>query len=113
MSLLFAIKKFLIFPVLFVKRFVSPSSSVVTASSASVSSTALHKYRSFGICRPLHNFLAILVKEVQSLLEVLGVSVVPGSEVILQVHIQISILGAALPQKSVGKLVLFGLLTCD
>ena len=48
----------------------------------------------------------------QSLLAVLGVLIVPGGEVILQVHLQISMLGAALPQESVGKVALFGVLTC-
>ena len=113
MSLLISIETFLIFPVLFVEKFVAPSTSVVPASSAPVSSTDLYKYRSFGLRRPLHNCLAVLVKEVQSLLAVLGVSVVPSGEVILQVHLQISMLGAALPQESVGKVALFGILTCD
>ena len=83
MSLLIAIKKILIFPVLFVERFFAPSGYVVSSSSASVASTALHKCRSFGLYRPLHNCLAVLGEEVQSLLEVLGVSVVPGGEVIM------------------------------
>ena len=113
MSLLISIKTFLIFPVLFVESFVAPSSSVVPASSASVSSTALHKCRSFGLHCPLYNCIDVLVEEVQSLLEVLGVSVVPGREVILQVHLQISILGASLTQESVGKVALFCVLTCD
>ena len=113
MSFLIAIKTFLIFPLLFVKTFVAPSTSVVPASSASVSSTALHKCRSFVLRRLLHNCLDLLVEEMQSLLAVLGVSVVPGREVILQVHLQISMLGAALPQESVRKVALFGVLTCD
>ena len=62
---------------------------------------------------PLHNCLAVLFENVQSLLVVLGVSVVPSGEVILQFHLQISMLGAALPQESVGKVALFGVLTCD
>ena len=61
----------------------------------------------------MHNFLDVLVEEVQSLLAVLGVSVVPGGELILQVHLQISMLGAALPQESLGKVALFGVLMCD
>ena len=105
MSLIIAIKTFLIFPVLFVKRFIAPSPSVV--------STALHECRSFGLHRPLNNCLAVLVEEVQSLLAVLGVSVVLGGKVILQVHLQVSMLVAALSQKSVGKVALFGVLTCD
>ena len=113
MSLLIAVETFLIFPVLFIEMFVAPSASVVPDSSASVSYTALHKFRSFGLRRPLHNCLAVLVKEVQSLLAVLGLSVVPGDEVILQVHLQISMLGASLPQEIVEKLALFGVLTCD
>ena len=83
MSFLIAIKTFLIFPVLSVERFLAPSASVVSASSASVASTALHKCLSFRLHHPLHNCLAVLVEEVQSLLEVLGVLVVPGGEVIL------------------------------
>ena len=98
MYLLIAIETFLIFPVIFVKSFFSPSTSVAPASSAFVASTALHKCRSFGLRRTLHNCLAILVEEVQSLLAVLGVLVVPGGEVILQVHFQIYMLGTALPQ---------------
>ena len=76
MSLIIAIKTFLIFPVLFVERFFAPSGYVVSSSSASVASTALHECRSFGLHRPLHNCLAVLVEEVQSLLAVLGVSFV-------------------------------------
>ena len=34
-------------------------------------------------------------------------------EVILQVHFQISMLGAALPQESIGKVALLGVLTFD
>ena len=113
MSLLVAIKTFIIFPVIFVKSFVAPYASVVLAYSASVSSTALHKFCSFRLRRPLHNCLAVLVKEVQSLLAVLGLSFVPSGEVILKVHLQISMLGVALPQESVGKVALFGFLTCD
>ena len=111
--LLFAIKTFLIFPVLFVESFVAPSASVVPAPSASVSSTILQKCRSFGLRCPLHNCLAVPVEEVTSLLAVLGVSFVPSGEVIMQVHLQISMLGAALPQESVLKVALSGVLTCE
>ena len=51
--------------------------------------------------------------KVQSLLAVFGVLVVPGGEVILKVHLQVSMLGAALSQESVGKVSLFGVLTRD
>ena len=78
-----------------------------------MSSTALHKFRSFGLRRPLHNCLAVLVEEVQCLLVVFWVLVVPSAEVILQVHLQISMLGGALCQESVGKVALFGVLTRD
>ena len=69
---LIEIKKFLIFPVLFVKRFIAPSASVAPASSVYVASTVLYERRSFGLLRPLHNFLAVLVKEVQVMLAVLA-----------------------------------------
>ena len=113
MSLLILAETFILFPVLFLESFVAPSASVVPDSSASVSSTALHKCRSFGLRCPLHRCLAVLVEGVQSLLEVLGVLVVPGSEVILQVYLHISMLGAAMPQESLGEVALFGVLTCD
>ena len=113
MFLLIVIETFLIFPLLFFERFIAPSTSVSPASSASVASTALHKCSSFGLRRTLHKCLDVLVEEVQSLLAVLGVLIVPGGEVILQVHFQISMLGAAQPQESVGKVALFGVLTCD
>ena len=61
----------------------------------------------------MHNCIAVLVEEVQSLLAVIGVLVVPGGEVILKVHFNISMLGNALTQESVEKLALFGVLTCD
>ena len=83
MSLLIAIKTFLIFPVLFVKTFISHYSSVAPAYSASVAFTALHKCCSFGLRRPFQNCLAVRVEEVQILLKVLVVSVLPGDEVIL------------------------------
>ena len=47
------------------------------------------------------------------MLVVLVVSVVPGGEVILKVHLQVSLLGAAMSQESIGKVDLFGVLTCD
>ena len=78
MFLLISIKKFLIFPVLFVEMFFAPSESVVSAIYASVASPALHKYRSFELHRTLHNCLDVLVEEVQNLLAVLGLSVVTG-----------------------------------
>ena len=59
--LIIAVEIFLIFPVLFIERFVAPSAFVVPASSVSVSSTALHKCRSFILRRLLHNCLAVLV----------------------------------------------------
>ena len=86
MSLLIAIETLLTFTVLFVERFIDPYASIAPAFSASVASTALHGRRSFGLRFPLHNFLDILAEEVQGMLVVLGVSVVPGGEVILQVH---------------------------
>ena len=86
MYLLIAIETLLIFPVLFFDRFISPSTSVALASSASVAATALHKCCSFGMHFPLYNCLDVLVEEVQILLVVIGESVVPGGEVILQVH---------------------------
>ena len=113
MSLFIVIKTFLIFPVIFFERFFAPSTSVVSASSASVASTALHECHSFELRHLLHKYLAVLVKEVQSLLEVLGVSVVPGGEVILQFHLQVSMLVASLSQESLGKVALLGVLTCD
>ena len=84
MSLLLSIEIFLIFPVRFVERFITPSTYVAPASSASVASTALHECLSFGLRCLLHNCLAVIVEEVQSQLAVLGVSLVPGGEVILQ-----------------------------
>ena len=87
MSLLIAVETFLIFSVLFNERFVAPSASVVPASSTSVSSTALHGCRYFGLRCPLKNCLDVIVEEVQSLLAVTGVSVVPGGEFILQVQL--------------------------
>ena len=72
MSLLIAIETFLIFPVVFVEMFIAPSVSVAPASSASVPSTALHKRRSFGLHSPLPNCIAVFIKGVQSLLEILG-----------------------------------------
>ena len=112
MSLIISIKAFLIFPVFFVERFIAPSASVVPASSPSVASTALRECRSFRLRRPLHNCLYVLVKEVQSLLAVLGLLVFPSGEVILQVHLQFSMLVAALSQESVGNVALFGVLAC-
>ena len=113
MLLHISIETFLIFSVLFVERFIYPSTSVDPASSASVASTAVHKFRSFGLRRPLHNCLAVPVEEVQILLAVCRLSVVLAGELILQVNFHISMLGAALPQKSVGKVALFGVLMCD
>ena len=113
MSLLIEIKTFLIFPVLLFEMFIAPSASVTPASSTSLSSTALHGCRYFGLRCPLKNCLDVIVKEVQSLLAVLGVSFPPGGEVILQVHLQVFMLGATLSQESVGKVALFGVLTCD
>ena len=84
MSLLLEIETLFIFPLLFVKRFISPSASIVPASSASVSSTALHERRSFGLRRPLHNCLDVLVKEVQGLLAVLGVLGFPSGEAFIE-----------------------------
>ena len=70
--------------------------------------TALHECCYFRLRPPLQNCLAVFVEEVHSLLAVLGVSVSLGGEVILQVHLQVSMLGAALSQESVGKGALFG-----
>ena len=75
MSLILEIETFLIFPILFVERFIAPS--------ASEASTALHKRRSFGLRHNLHNCLSVFVKGVQGLLAVLWVPVVLGGELIL------------------------------
>ena len=93
--------------------FISPSVSVSPASSASMTSTALHECRSITLLCPLYNCIDVLVKEVQSLLAVLRVLVVTGSEVILQINFQISMLRTALPQKSAGKVAFFVVLGCD
>ena len=86
MSLLLEIETFLIFPLLFVDSFIAPSASVSPASSASVESTSLHERCSFGLRCPLHNCLDVFVEEVQGLLAVLWVLVVPSGEVFLYVH---------------------------
>ena len=44
---------------------------------------------------------------------VIVVSVVPGGEIILKVHLRVSMLIATLSQESVGKVALFGVLMCD
>ena len=86
MSLLIAIKTFLIFPIFIVERFFYLFDSVVSDYSASVASTALHECRSFGLHCPLHDRLAVFVEEVHSLLAVLWVLVVPDGEIILYIH---------------------------
>ena len=86
MSLLIVIETFLIFTVIFFESFISPSTSIASSSSASVASAALHERCYFVMCCPLHKFLDVLVKEVQALLAVRGVLVIPVGEVILQVH---------------------------
>ena len=86
MSLLIAIDTLLIFPLLFVEGFIAPSTSVAPAYSASVSSTAFHERRYLGLRLPLHNRFSLFFNEVHGLLAVLWVPVVPGCEVILQVH---------------------------
>ena len=86
MSLLIEIETFLIFPVLFVEGFIVPSASVAPASSAYVSSTAFHERRYLGMLLPFHNCVSVFVNEVYGMLAVLWVPVVPGWEVILQVH---------------------------
>ena len=73
MSLLIAIETFIIFPVLFVEKFIAPSAYFAPASSSSVASTALHERPSFKLRLPLHNYLDVFAKEVQGLLSVLGV----------------------------------------
>ena len=113
MYLLTAIKSLLIFTVFFVERFIAASTSAVSDSSPSVASTALHECCFFGQLCPLHNCLAVLVEEVQIMLAVLRVLVVPCGEVILQVHFQVSMLGAALSKESIGKVALFVILMCD
>ena len=67
----------------FIESLIIPSVFVSPASSASVVSTPLHERRSFGLRRPLYNCLALLVKEVQSLLMVLWVPVVTDGEIFL------------------------------
>ena len=83
MSLILEIESFLIFQVLFVKKFIASSASVAPASSAFMASTAFHERRYFRLHRPLHNCLAVFFEEVHGLLAVLWVPVVPGGEVIL------------------------------
>ena len=83
MPLITAVEKLLIFPLIFVERFISPSAYVAPASSASVASTALHKQRYFGLRCPLYNCLAVFVDKVQGMLVVLWVPVFPGGEIIL------------------------------
>ena len=63
MPLITAVEKLLIFPLIFVERFISPSAYVAPASSASVASTALHVRLSFGLRRTLKKCLAVLVEE--------------------------------------------------
>ena len=83
MYLLVAIETFLVFPPLFIEIFIDPSASIASTSFASTASTTLHKRCSFGLRRPLYNWLAVLVEEVENVLLVLWIPVVTGGEIVL------------------------------
>jgi hypothetical protein len=71
--------------------------SVTTPSATSTSSSApLCKGGAIRLVHFGNKSLAVLVQEVQSLLEVLGITVVAGCEIILKIHLEVAMLITAL-----------------
>ena len=86
-------------PILFIGYFIIYISFIISASSAfSFTSIFLLKQQSSG-CRHFgHGYFTVFVQEMNRLWTGLGLQVFPGDEVILKVHLQLSVLWATLPQ---------------
>jgi hypothetical protein len=57
--------------------------------------------------------IAVLVKEIQSVLAVIGIMIVTGGEIVLEIHLEVSMLCSALSQERVGNITLFGVVSHD
>ena len=75
------------------------------------STTLLSKRRSLGLSRFGHNCLGVFVQEMEGLLTVLGVAIVACGEIILEIHLQIPVLGTTLSQEGIRDVTLLGVLT--
>jgi hypothetical protein len=86
MPLLLTLVTSLVLPLFLIK--IAMAFSVTSPCAASTSSSApLYKGCALRLGHFGNTSLAVLVQEVQSLLEVLGITVVAGGEIILKIHL--------------------------
>jgi hypothetical protein len=91
----------LILPILFIISAGVMAFSITIVTSTTASTSFLGKGGALGLCHFGDHSLAILVQQMQRLLEILGITIVSFGKVILKIHFEISMLYSALSQESI------------
>jgi hypothetical protein len=101
----------LILPVLFIISAGLVAFSITIVTSTTASTASLGKEGAFGLCHLGDNSLAILVQQMQCLLEILGIAIVSYGKVILKIHFEISMLYSTLSQESIRDIPFLGIVS--
>jgi hypothetical protein len=100
MPFLVALVEFLVLPVIFVIHTgIIPFSISIAASVTTTSTTLLSKGGTLRICHSCDHSFDKLVQKMQSLLGGLGITIVSGGEIILQIHLEITVLRSTLTKE--------------
>jgi hypothetical protein len=77
--------------------------SLTTASTTAPTTalTTMCKGGTLRLCHSCDHSFAILVQKMQSLMVVIGISIVSGGKVILKIHLEVTMLRSAFPQEGI------------
>jgi hypothetical protein len=102
MPFLVELVAFLILPVLFVICIgVVAFSITIAASTTTALTTLLYEEGALRLCHSCDHSFVILVQKMQSLLAVIGIMIVSGGEVILKIHLEVTVLRSTLTKEGI------------
>jgi hypothetical protein len=94
-----ALVAFLVLPVLFVISTGIMAFSITITALTTTLTTLLCKGGALRLCHSCDHSFAKLVQKMQSLLAILGITIVSGGEVILQIHLEVAMLRSTLTKR--------------
>jgi hypothetical protein len=97
-----ALVAFLFHPVLFViGNGIIAFSTTIAASIITASTTLLCVGSALRPCHSCDHSFAIIVQKMQSLLAVLGITILSGGEIVLQIHLEVTVLRSTLTKEGI------------
>jgi hypothetical protein len=102
MPFIVALVAFLVLPVIFIiGTGIMDFSIAISASVTTVSTTLLCKGGALRLCHSCDHSFAILVLKMKSLLAVIEITIVSGGEIVLQLHLEVTVLRSTLTEEGI------------